>query len=173
MELTEEQKQDAQLKAYDLGESTDETVYAVAQKKRAIIEQFLDCLKRAAVDCAIHGTTTGCLTYPVQMPPQALAQAPVLEDDVGDEQFARRAMLSSSSAPRALRLSTERVKHRGKELAVMAEPADVLVDARALSKLGRLVPVGMLQRDPKTKKATGVKADEQAAADALFGSQAI
>ncbi len=168
MELTEEQRQDAQLKAFDLGQSTDETVYAVAQRKRAIIEQFLDCLKRAAVDCTIHGSTPDCLTYPAQLPPHARA-----DDDVGDEQFARRAKLASAaSATQALRLGPERFKHRGRELALMVEPKDVLVDARAFAKLGRLVPVGLLRRDPKTKAPAGVLADERAAADALFGPAA-
>lgn len=167
MELTEEQRQDAQIKAFDLGQSTDETVYAVAQKKRAIIEQFLGCLKRAAMDCSAHGKTTDCLTYPAQLPPQAMAT-----DDVGDAQFERRAKLGAA-APRALRLGPERFKHRGRELALMAEPEGVLVDARAFAKLGRLVPYGMLQRDPKTKEPAGVQADESAAADALFGSQPV
>lgn len=164
MELTAEQQEDHNLKTFDRGMSTDQAVFATAEKKKKIITQFLDCLRRAAVDCAVHDEV-GCYAFPAQLAPSALGAPVAFRDDVGNAQYAQRAVLAARTR---LALSAERIKHKGRVLGVMSSPEGVLIDATAYKRMKRLVPMGMMRGQ---KKTVDVSAEAVAAAtEALFPS---
>ena len=60
MELTPDQKKENTIRAYDKGQTSDEHIYQIAQKKARIIDNLLNVVKKTAVDCYMHNTAGDC-----------------------------------------------------------------------------------------------------------------
>jgi len=52
---------------YDKNMTTDQFVYNIANNKHKIINQFLECMKKASVDCSLNNPEIGCFTFPVDL----------------------------------------------------------------------------------------------------------
>lgn len=59
-------KSDNVLAVNDKHVTTDETISQIAARKTRVLAQFLECMRRAAVDCGLHNeTSNGCYLFPV------------------------------------------------------------------------------------------------------------
>lgn len=70
MKLTENQlaKNPAIVKRSDKGKTTDELIYAIAERKYIVNSQFLIAMQKAAVDCPLNNAGVGCFSFPVDFP---------------------------------------------------------------------------------------------------------
>lgn len=65
--FTPDQRSDTTIEKMDHGLTSDEHVLAVATRKRALLEQFNDALRSAAIDCVMHHPKTAgrrCFAHP-------------------------------------------------------------------------------------------------------------
>ena len=71
MQFTETQKQNKLnrmiISRNDKNMTTDQTIYNIANNKHKIITEFLDCMKKASVDCALNNPQLGCFSFPVDV----------------------------------------------------------------------------------------------------------
>jgi hypothetical protein len=61
---TKEQKD---ISKFDKNLTTDESIYNTAETKNKIISEFLECMRKAAVDCSLNNPEVGCFTFPVDL----------------------------------------------------------------------------------------------------------
>ena len=52
---------------HDKGETTDQNIYGIAERKHNIISEFLTAMKKSAVDCPLHNAEVGCFAFPVDV----------------------------------------------------------------------------------------------------------
>jgi hypothetical protein len=52
---------------YDKNFTTDEAIYNIANNKYKIISEFLECMKKVSVDCALNNPEVGCFSFPVDL----------------------------------------------------------------------------------------------------------
>jgi hypothetical protein len=87
--LTEKQlKNDFTLKTKDDGLSSDQSIMAVAERKNAIIEQFLTMIRSSAIDCSIHARKNRplengfqCYSFPINLADDTFAYVPDISQD--------------------------------------------------------------------------------------------
>ena len=76
------------MKTKDSGLSSDDSFLAVAERKNRIIEQFLNMLKSAAIDCLVHSRKNKpiengfrCYSFPVNMDFDSFSYIPDISAD--------------------------------------------------------------------------------------------
>lgn len=68
----------------DKGETTDQNIYGIADRKHNIISAFLTAMKKAAVDCPLHNPEVGCFSFPVDVDVSSKAYTLNIADDTLD-----------------------------------------------------------------------------------------
>lgn len=122
---------DQTLDRLDGGMTTDQTIFALTQKKQKLVEQMLDVLKAAAVDCQIHrhmhqGERYRCTTRFRNLGPYDFAYGFDAEDD-------------RSRAPGTRLVAVRR--QDGQMFYVDTDHPDRRYDYEALKLRGQLIPV--------------------------------
>jgi superfamily II DNA or RNA helicase len=80
------------LKTVDDGMTSDEYLYKLAKKKAKIINNLLEVMKKASIDCALNAKTHGnlrCFSLPVNIKDDVLLYHLDIQQDTLDEQYAR------------------------------------------------------------------------------------
>lgn len=83
-------QQSFSIRTQDKGLTSDEHIYVMAKKKAEIINQFLDLMKRASVDCAINakkGDDLKCFAYPVNIDEDKLTFTLNITSDQSNAQY--------------------------------------------------------------------------------------
>jgi hypothetical protein len=88
-DFTEEQRGDRVIQRIDKGLTSDQYIHAVAMKKKNLSDQVLDLVRRASVDCEVHGSLS-CFETPKAMSKDDQFRTLDFEDDVKDSQYAQR-----------------------------------------------------------------------------------
>jgi hypothetical protein len=55
------------IRIYDKNITTDQFIYNIAKNKHNIISEFLECMKKASVDCSLNNPEVGCFSFPVDL----------------------------------------------------------------------------------------------------------
>lgn len=74
----------------DKGHTSDQHIYLMAKKKATIINQFLDLMKKASVDCAINAKQHGnlrCFSFPVNIEEDKIIYKLNIETEEYDNQY--------------------------------------------------------------------------------------
>lgn len=78
------------LRRQDKSMTSDQFIYDLAKRKAKIIGEFLQCMQKASVDCALNAKKHGnvkCFAYPVNADPSKNTFQPTITMDVQDEQY--------------------------------------------------------------------------------------
>ena len=69
----------------DTSYTSDEYLYNIAKRKKAIIDSLLDIMKKASVDCTLHAKQHGikCFSFPVNMNENIISR----QYDIKDEEL--------------------------------------------------------------------------------------
>lgn len=143
--LSKQQKETFLLKTKDNGLSSDERVYNLAQSKKHLISQFLDCMKESAVDCNIYGASTvSCYNYDYRLSPDKLAYEPLYGKELNDERYLHD--LQRIAVPTDVKIAQKIQTPDGKVFGLLYE-TDVLVDIDVFEKLKRVKVIGFVKRN--------------------------
>lgn len=86
MEFSKHQKDSSvTIMRRDKGLTTDEYIYRVAQTKANIIKGFLEMLKKASIDCAMHAKKHGSMIRCFSFPSNIEDGSVILKNDINDE----------------------------------------------------------------------------------------
>lgn len=159
----------------DQGQTSDEYVHAVAQKKRAVLTGLLDAMRAAAVDCRLHAERHAAAAEararmrgkgkgkPPPLPPPPRCWAPLAGEDEAapawraetlDDEVARAASGADARADTPL----TRVVLADGRVAFHDPATDVVYDAEALMGQRKRVEIGMgrdLMQQPSTARRGG------------------
>jgi len=78
------------IRSQDKGETSDQHIYNMAKKKAKIIDQFLDSMKRASIDCALnarHHNNLRCFSFPVNVDDDKLSYTANIKADMLNAQY--------------------------------------------------------------------------------------
>ena len=127
------------IRSSDKSETSDQHIYNMAKKKAQIVDQFLDSMKRASIDCAInakHHNNLRCFSFPVNIADDKLAFTPNIKADLLDDQY-KSAIVSNEWKGEVL------MTKKGNFL-VRRETNEVY-DYELYVESGRLVKLGILK----------------------------
>jgi hypothetical protein len=79
------------IKTLDKGKTSDEHIFDIAKRKKSIIDNILELLKRASVDCALNGHThpgLKCYSFPVNIDENQVTFTYDISHELEDYQYA-------------------------------------------------------------------------------------
>ena len=79
------------LRTLDKSMTSDEYLYGIAKKKKAITDGLLDMLKKASIDCVLNGKHHGikCFAFPVNMDSNLITRQPNINMEEHNVSFAK------------------------------------------------------------------------------------
>lgn len=160
MTLRKEHKTKFILKTKDDGLTTDQIILNIALRKQKIIDQFLDALKKASIDCVLNtDQPKTCFSYPSSMPPAQLSYTPAISKDLTDARYLHnhsRALQTKLAYSRIIVIKNN--DGTKKKYGVLdtndndfsqgtQDDATNLIDLEAFEKLGRIKVVGYMKEN--------------------------
>jgi len=149
MTFTEKQKETSvTIKRQDKSMTSDEYIYNIAKTKATIIDEFLDAMKTASVDCAMNAPTgTTCLRLPNNISTKEIIVKEDINDELLNSQYKKKLLMTQWKA-------TVYITKKG-EFMVRTDTNEVY-DYRIYIETGRLVKLGIMNiaSDSTGKHAT-------------------
>jgi len=139
MTLTEDQKKRNKV---DDGLTADEMVNIVAKKKSAIIDGFISSLKKASIDCFIHGQDS-CFAYNYKLSPNDLAYQTDWGKKINDTRYYSN-LSSISTLDNELKLI--KVTYDNNQ-ALLIKNNNLLIDKDIYEKMKRFKVIGKLEEN--------------------------
>jgi superfamily II DNA or RNA helicase len=142
MQIVDEQRDDFLLKSKDEGQTTDEIVMDIAERKRKLAKEFLDLMKAGAVDCVHHETdpASACFHHDARLRDAELAYPADLRRDKADAAY----VSDVARLPVAAKIIAEVDREDGSTALLLDDAAQTLIDREIYKKLRRHVVVGHL-----------------------------
>lgn len=78
------------IRTQDKSMTSDEYIFDLAKRKAKIINEFLSCMQKASVDCALNAKKHGsmkCFSYPININPKSIVFKPEIAFDIQDDQY--------------------------------------------------------------------------------------
>lgn len=137
------------IRTIDQGTTSDAFVAKLAQKKKVIVDQLMDALRRAAVDCRMQANQSDCFKVPSNWQADRRISPAAIALEQTDEEQSRR-----------LETRTTKVTKELKELLIKGrryyyeKGTEALYDVEQSKAKGKLVQVGhmVIKQNPETGK---------------------
>ena len=123
------------INVFDKKKTTDELIKMIATKKMQIINEFLVCMKKASVDCNIHGSELGCYTFPANIGKTKVVTNNLKADNITN--IGTKTMTS--------KISVIEIKHLNKQFIFVRHTSE-LFDYALYKKTGVLKKVGVVKK---------------------------
>lgn len=147
---TEQLSKSYAIKNSDKGLTTDQHIFNMAQHKSMIVNGFLDCMKKASIDCALNAKyypegTIKCFGFPVNMNEDNFSSKLRIIDEEDDKSYIRNIIDK--------KFSGTLYKTKKGNFLVKTDTNEVY-DYDLYIESGKLVKLGVLIHEPENKKYT-------------------
>lgn len=147
MEVSAKQlKSSVTMRRQDKSMTSDQFIYDLAKRKAKIINEFLQCMQRASVDCALNAKKHGsmkCFAYPINASRNTITFQPSIMMDVQDHQYTNEVETLEWKG---------RVLETKKGRFLIRPGTNEAYDYDVYEHSGRLVLLGQMSEDLRTLK---------------------